>query len=244
MNEVQIRREIFRLFRRRGYWPITQTDLRPVLSSSANKCLWMLKQNIDRTAPHLSGSWYALQAALKQSTSVPSPGRPDILCLTPDDRPSIVCEVKVFRVHKDHPTDVEWQKFSLDQIKDEQMQWMTRFDRASMYYVNGDNAEVLYPVRGSWLALGTILGDPRHDRYLWLIPLRDWYNNVDQVLRVHTKTLNLVNRKGQRKAVQEQKLNAIRLLQRYALTWTGRKDREWVPGLDHPFKQHIEWIQL
>ena len=134
----------------------------------------------------------------------PVGGKPDIIDLLLP----VVIEVKVM-------TGPTWtrQALAFSRITPEQRRWLSAWLANSRKTGAGAQA---------YLAVGTAhgrAGSNTNRRYAWLVPWERWLE-VEARLRPHRNSLPFIAFKGQKpKAVQEQGLNAVRLLEPWALEW-------------------------
>ena len=157
----------------------------------------------------------------------PPIGRPDILALNPNG-PSIVVEVKVFP----KPENPGWgpASFRFSRIEDKQRAWLSNWQ---------EDRKPFSP--GAFLALGTIHGrtnSKTNPRKLWLVPWPEWLQ-VEERLRPIQASLPLGVRKGLKKQIQNQNLDALTLLARWELRWTNT---EWYVPPGHSL--HIKSVLL
>ena len=229
MKEANVRTEVFNLMRRLWLWPVTQTDLRPVLTPEARKLMGSLEQSILLGSRAMRPQWYAFKKAILASTQQPPSGRPDILCLTPSAGHSIVIEVKTFpKPRKTATGSYAGTTFPFSAIQDNQRQWLNNFQEDSM---------LCEPTFGAYLALGMQhgrAGAKRAPRRLWLVPWPKWLE-VEDKLCTYQDSLPLSVIKGLRKEIQENNLTAYGLLKQWSLEWG---DQYWHLPVDHPI-HHI-----
>lgn len=149
----------------------------------------------------------------------PVADRPDLVCL----RANVVIEVKMM-----NGSDWEHQSFAFDKITPGQRTWL-----AMWLWDEPRPAQ-------AFLALGTrhgTAGTVTRPRLLWVVPWEEWLK-VEAQLLPYRKSLPIASFSGQKpKEVQEQALNAIRLLKHWALEW---KDGKW--HLPEPNPPHTHWL--
>lgn len=156
----------------------------------------------------------------------PPGGRPDVCIL--DARAVIEVKMMTKTEKWDH------QSFPFSLITPEQRAWLTMWTR---------DGNAKQRRQSSYLALGChgTAGHKDTPRMLWVVPWNVW-RAAETVLGPHRESLPLVSFKGQRpKAVQEQGLNAMRLLARYALDW---HDGAWHCPELHPLEHLAPPIYL
>jgi len=234
MKEADVRAEVFNLMRRLWLWPVTQTDLRPVLTPEARKLMGSLEQSILLGSRAMRPQWYAFKKAILASTQQPPSGRPDILCLSPGSKGrSIVVEVKTFPEPR---MSGGWEQasctFPFSAIPDNQRRWL------SNYQDDADHSPGWYPYEVAYLALGMrhgTAGAKKTPRQLWLVPWPQWLQ-VEDKLRVCQESLPLSVIKGLRKEIQEDDLTAYGLLKRWSLEW---ENGCWHLPAYHPLKIFI-----
>lgn len=148
-------------------------------------------------------------------------GQADILC----QDAGIAIEVKMF----DHEDGALWEQatFSFSELNPAQRDWLTMWQR---------DGELKQATQSAWLAIGTPHGKAaratKHPRLLWIVPWSYWRLGVEKPLLPHRNSLPLAPYKGQRpKAVVEQGLNAMYLLDGYNLEW---HDGGWHLPWHHP----------
>lgn len=138
----------------------------------------------------------------------PPKGRPDILVLSPRGQSTVV-ECKLF------PREGA---FPFSAIDTGQHRWLNNWT------LDGGTG---------FLALGTHgrAGVMENPRRLWLVPWRDWLR-IEMLLRdAGQASLPLINKAGQRRAVQDGGLCAVNLLKKWELEW---RDGCWHLGELHP----------
>lgn len=212
MKESKIRTEVAHLLRRLWFWPISQTDLRPVLSKEARVMLNQVVSGLGVRKGTLHGRALQLRGALQKSVSQPPRGRPDILCLNPRG-PSMVVEVKSFPLPR---KGQGWAatSFPFSEISQAQRRWLDVWQ--------SEMKEPSSNWGGAFLALGTRHGrvnSKDKPRMLWLISWLAW-KAMESQLAPYQNSLPLDLKPHLALAIQNRNLTACGLFGLWRCRWS------------------------
>lgn len=234
MKESQIRTEVTHLLRRLWYWPISQTDLRPVLSGQSRLLLDKLISGLMmRNSPMVKVA-VGLKTALLKSVVQPPKGRPDILCLSPASH-SIVVEVKTFPLPREGQG---WAatSFPFSEISREQRRWLDVWQSETP--VSSSNYQ------GGYIALGTRHGRANskdEPRLLWLVGWPAW-KALESLIIPHQNSMPLQIKPHLAKPLVSDNLTARGLLHLWEAYWSkGGWHLKTTHPLCHGERDHDEF---
>lgn len=157
----------------------------------------------------------------------PPGGRPDILLLHPQ-QPALVCELKLFAAQSGE----NWEDvpaFPFSSIEDNQRRWLSMW--------NWDADAAAHDDCGAYLGLGTrhgTAGSTSNPRKVWLIPWSRWQSVELTITTAGQESLPLKAKKGMRREIQDNNLDAVSLLELFELEWVTRIGWTIRPG--HPLQ--------